>query len=60
MIDIYNHDTSDGDPVSVIFIYGKFTTATSASAGLGSMAFEAGHAPDGANEATFAGTAECL
>ena len=60
LIDIYNHDTSDGDAESGIFTYGKFTTATSSSAGLGSMAFEAGHAPDGANEATFAGTVERL
>ena len=60
MIDLYNHDTSDSDAESAIFTYGKFTTATAASVGLGSMAFEAGHAPDGANEATFAGTVERL
>ena len=60
LIDMYNHDTSDGDAESGIFHYGKFTTATSATPGLGSMAFEAGHAPNGANEATFAGTVERL
>ena len=69
LINIYNHDIAE--PVCMmscveiaaehgVFHYAKFTTATSESAGLGTMILEGGHAIQGSNEAQFAGSVERL
>ena len=67
LINIYNHDTTA--PICMaacvevasehgVFHYGKFTTATSESTGLGTLILEGGHAIQGSNEAQFAATVE--
>ena len=69
LINIYNHDTTA--PICMaacvevasehgVFHYGKFTTATSESTGLGTLILEGGHAVQGSNEAQFAATVERL
>ena len=69
LINIYNHDIAE--PICMwscvevasehgVFHYGKFTTATSESTGLGTMILEGGHAIQGSNEAQFAATVERL
>ena len=69
LINIYNHDTAAPICMAVcvevasehgIFHYGKFTTATSESAGLGTLVLEGGHAIQGSNEAQFANSVERL
>ena len=69
LINIYNHDIAQ--PICMaacvevasehgVFHYGKFTTATSESTGLGTLILEGGHAVQGSNEAQFAATVERL
>ena len=69
LINIYNHDIAA--PVCMfscvevasehgVFHYGKFTTATSESTGLGTLILEGGHAIQGSNEEQFAATVERL
>ena len=69
LINIYNHDIAA--PVCMfacvevasehgVFHYGKFTTATSESTGLGTLILEGGHAIQGSNEAQFAASVERL
>ena len=69
LINIYNHDTTA--PICMaacvevasehgVFHYGKFTTATSESTGLGTLILEGGHAIQGSTEAQFAATVERL
>ena len=69
LINIYNHDISEAICMAAcvevasehgIFHYAKFTTATSESAGLGTMILEGGHAVQGSTEAQFAATIERL
>ena len=61
LIDNFNHKVTGGNTGDQdIFFYGKFTTATSSTSGLGTIAVEGGYVDDGANEATFAGTIERL
>ena len=67
LINIYNHDIAE--PICMwsyvevasehgVFHYGKFTTATSESTGLGTLILEGGHAIQGSTEAQFAATVE--
>ena len=69
LINIYNHDIAE--PVCMfacvevasehgVFHYGKFTTATSESTGIGTLILEGGHAIQGSTEAQFAVTVERL
>ena len=69
LINIYNHDIAE--PICMwscvevasehgVFHYGKFTTATSESTGLGTLILEGGHAIQGSTEAQFAATVERL
>ena len=61
LIDNFNHKVTGGNTGDQdIFFYGKFTTATSSTSGLGTIAVEGGYVDDGANESTFAGSIERL
>ena len=61
LIDNFNHKVTGGNTGDQdIFFYGKFTTATSSTSGLGTIIVEGGYVDDGANEATFAGSIERL
>ena len=67
LINIYNHDIDEPTCMFAcvevasehgVFHYAKFTTATSESAGLGTMIQERGHAIQGSTEGQFAGSVE--
>lgn len=69
LINIYNHDINEPSCMMScveiasehgVFHYAKFTTATSESAGLGTMILEGGHAIQGSTEGQFAGSVERL
>ena len=69
LINIYNHDIDEPTCMFAcvevaaehgVFHYAKFTTATSESAGLGTMILEGGHAIQGSTEGQFAATVERL
>ena len=61
LIDNFNNKVTGGNTGDQdIFFYGKFTTATSSSSGLGTIIVEGGYVDDGASEADFAGSIERL
>ena len=62
LIDDFNNKVTGGSANGDqdIFFSGAFTTATSSTAGLGTIAVEGGYVDDNANEATFAASIERL
>jgi len=56
----YNHDTNSGaqDAWKSVYLYGKFTTASEGSDGLGQIALEGGHHDDNTDEAGFVASIE--
>ena len=61
LIDNFNNKVTGGNTGDQdIFFYGKFTTATSSTSGLGTIIVEGGYVDDGASEADFAGSIERL
>ena len=52
-IEEFNNNVEDTSSYGSVYMYGKFTTASEGSEGVGILVYEAGFTADGANEQTF-------